>query len=137
MLLKNRHNLVEAGVTEGEWREEWEAKRYNTAFTFAGESGKPGGNETLRINPLGQIELRLPNSLTNSKLGDGKGRYIFENPVSFTYLQQEWQRVHESKESIQYQIIHDPVKGRWYLEATFKPSPVKLLRNQKGINRHW
>jgi hypothetical protein len=48
-LLKTRHNLDAARLTESEWRRRWEAGR---RFLRAdGESGKRFGNETIRVTP--------------------------------------------------------------------------------------
>lgn len=48
-LLHKRNNLVGAGLTEAQWRMEWESARlFLTAY---GEAGKPWGNETIRWNP--------------------------------------------------------------------------------------
>lgn len=117
-LLAKRHHLLEAEISEEQWRDLWESKRRNIAFAFAGEAWKLGGNETLRITENGQLELRLPNSLAG--LGDDRSRYTFFGSLRFTHHQDQWRRAHEGKEAIQYQVIYEPGKGRWYLEATFK-----------------
>ncbi|GAA3478262.1 hypothetical protein GCM10018966_027920 [Streptomyces yanii] len=57
-LLNTRHHLAEARLTEGQWRERWEAERW---FIGAdGESGKRFGNETIRVTPDGEVSIRLP-----------------------------------------------------------------------------
>ena len=58
-LLRKRNNLAGAGLTEAQWREEWEAHRL--FLTADGEAAKLWGNETIRVNPdEGWLELKLP-----------------------------------------------------------------------------
>jgi hypothetical protein len=58
-LLRKRNNLAAAGLTEGQWRHEWESARL--FLTADGEAGKRWGNETIRVNPdEGWLELKLP-----------------------------------------------------------------------------
>jgi hypothetical protein len=49
-LLRNRHNLEAAQLTETEWRARWEAGR--RFLSVDGESGKRYGNETIRVTPM-------------------------------------------------------------------------------------
>ena len=48
-LLRKRGNLAAAGLTEEQWRAQWEAARL--FLTADGEKGKPWGNETIRWQP--------------------------------------------------------------------------------------
>ena len=48
-LLRKRANLAAAGLTETEWRAEWEAARL--FLTADGEADKTWGNETIRWHP--------------------------------------------------------------------------------------
>src|SRR5882757_6186704 len=48
-LANTRHNLAAAQLTESQWREHWKAERWFIAAD--GESGKPLGNETIRVPP--------------------------------------------------------------------------------------
>jgi hypothetical protein len=48
-LLRKRQNLAAAGLTEAQWRQQWEAARL--FLTADGEAGKAWGNETIRFNP--------------------------------------------------------------------------------------
>ena len=58
-LLRLRANLAAAGVTEEQWRAEWEAARW--FLTADGEKDKPWGNETVRWHPDQRwLEVRLP-----------------------------------------------------------------------------
>ena len=48
-LLRKRGNLAAAGLTQAQWRAEWEAARL--FLTADGEKDKAWGNETIRWNP--------------------------------------------------------------------------------------
>jgi hypothetical protein len=54
-LLRNRHNLDAAQLTETEWRARWEATR--RSLSADGESGKRYGNETIRVTPEGEVSI--------------------------------------------------------------------------------
>ena len=58
-LLRKRGNLAAAGLTEAQWRREWESARL--FLTADGEKDKAWGNETIRWNPdEGWLEIKLP-----------------------------------------------------------------------------
>jgi len=58
-LLRKRGNLAAAGLTEQEWRVQWESARL--FLTADGEKDKAWGNETIRWHPdLGWLEIKLP-----------------------------------------------------------------------------
>ncbi|MGW2142243.1 IS200/IS605 family accessory protein TnpB-related protein, partial [Streptomyces sp. NPDC001773] len=57
-LLNTRHHLTQAGLTEEQWRQRWEAERWFLAAD--GESGKRFGNETIRVTPDGEVSIKLP-----------------------------------------------------------------------------
>ena len=57
-LLRKRASLAAAGLTEGQWRAQWEAARL--FLTADGEKDKAWGNETIRFNPdEGWLEVKL------------------------------------------------------------------------------
>ena len=60
-LWRNRNHLDEAGMTEQQWRARWDAARM--FLTADGESGKPGGNETLRVDEAGRLRIKVPAAL--------------------------------------------------------------------------
>ncbi len=63
-LLRKRGNLAAAGLTQAQWRVEWEAARL--FLTADGEKDKAWGNETIRWNPgEGWLEIRLPAPLAD------------------------------------------------------------------------
>jgi hypothetical protein len=63
-LLRKRNNLAAAGLTEAQWRREWEAARL--FLTADGEKDKAWGNETIRWHPdEGWLEIKLPAPLAH------------------------------------------------------------------------
>ena len=116
-LARIRHNLEAAGLTEEQWRERWEAGRL--FLTADGEKGKPLGNETIRWHPgEGRLEVRLPAPL-EPLANRPHGRYRLSCPVEFSYRGDEAAAQAESG-AIRYDISYDPVKNRWYLDASWK-----------------
>jgi hypothetical protein len=61
-LWRVRTHLDETDMTEEQWREQWDAARM--FFTADGESGKPGGNETIQADGLGRLGIKVPAALT-------------------------------------------------------------------------
>ncbi|WP_333492450.1 hypothetical protein [Streptomyces camelliae] len=57
-LLKTRHHLQAAHLTEERWRVRWQAERRFLAAD--GESGKRYGNETIRVTSDGEVSIKLP-----------------------------------------------------------------------------
>lgn len=60
-LWRNRHHLDQVGMTEPEWRDRWDTVRL--FLTADGESGKAGGNETIRVDEAGQLRIKVPAAL--------------------------------------------------------------------------
>jgi IS605 OrfB family transposase len=118
-LLRKRGNLAAAGLTEQQWRAEWEAARM---FLIAdGEKDKAWGNETIRWNPSeGWLEVKLPAPL--SHLADHPhGRYRLSCPVEFTYRGDEV-AAQAATGAVRYDITCDPASRRWYIDASWKAS---------------
>ncbi len=131
-LLHKRNNLVGAGLTEAQWRMEWESARL--FLTADGEAGKPWGNETIRWNPEeGWLELKLPASLAHLA-NQSHSRYRLSCTVGFSYRSDEVAAQAVSG-AIRYDISHDPTRGRWYIDASWKtvPLPVPSLEE---LRRH-
>jgi hypothetical protein len=62
-LLRKRGHLAQTGLTEAQWRREWESSRL--FLTADGEKDKPWGNEMIRWNPdEGWLEIKLPAPLS-------------------------------------------------------------------------
>ncbi|MFD7280700.1 IS200/IS605 family accessory protein TnpB-related protein [Streptomyces sp. NPDC059862] len=123
-LLGTRHNLADAGLSEDEWRQRWEAERW--FFAADGESGKRFGNETIRVSPGGEISIRLPAplaGLANSR----HGRYVLTAKVRFWHRGQEWADRVEANRAVAYRIHHDVQRGRWYLTASWQIPPSKTI----------
>jgi IS605 OrfB family transposase len=129
-LLRKRHHLTEAGVTETEWREQWEAARW---FIQAdGETGKRFGNETIRITPSGEVSIRLPAPLAHLANAP-HGRYVLTGKVAFQHRGEEWADRVEANRAVAYRIHRNPERGRWYVDAAWQrrqaPTvPLEALR---------
>jgi hypothetical protein len=80
-LARNRHHLAATRLTEPQWRNRWEAGRW--FLSADGESGKRLGNETIRVNPDGQVSLKLPAPLAHLA-NAGHGRYTLTSVVVST-----------------------------------------------------
>src|SRR3984957_17832224 len=123
-LLRKRNNLADAGLTEAQWREEWEASRL--FLTADGEAAKPWGNETIRVNPEeGWAELKLPAPLTGLA-NRPSGRYRLACAVEFSYRGDEV-AAQASTGAVRCDISTDPKPGRWHIEASWKKSPAPAV----------
>ncbi|MFF3356770.1 IS200/IS605 family accessory protein TnpB-related protein [Streptomyces sp. NPDC002917] len=123
-LLKNRHNLHAAQLTEREWRQRWEAERWFLAAD--GESGKRFGNETIRVTPDGEVSIKLPAPLAH--LANCKhGRYVFTSKVAFAHRGDEWHDRTEANRAVAYRIHLDVERGRWYLTASWSRPAVQTM----------
>jgi hypothetical protein len=135
-LLRKRQNLAAAGLTEDQWRAEWEAGRL--FLTADGEAAKAWGNETIRFHPdEGHLEVKLPAPLAH--LGNRPhGRYRLSCPVAFSYRGDEV-AAQAATGAIRYDITLDPASGRWYLDASWTvprrpPPPLGELRRHPVIS---
>ncbi|WSA74204.1 transposase [Streptomyces sp. NBC_01799] len=123
-LLKNRHNLHAAQLTEREWRQRWEAERWFLAAD--GESGKRFGNETIRVTPDGEVSIKLPAPLAH--LASSKhGRYVLTSKVAFAHRGDEWHDRTEANRAVAYRIHLDVERGRWYLTASWTRPAVQTI----------
>ena len=119
-LLRKRGNLAAAGLTEAQWRAEWEAARL--FLTADGEKDKAWGNETIRWHPgEGWLEIRLPAPLAHLA-NRPHGRYRLSCPLGFSYRGGEV-AAQAATGAVRYDISCDPVRGRWYLDASWKAAP--------------
>lgn len=123
-LLKNRHNLDAAQLTETEWREQWEAERWFLAAD--GESGKRFGNETIRVTPDGEVSIKLPAPLADLANAP-RGRYVLASKVAFKHRGQEWADRISANRAVAYRIHLDVGRGRWYLTASWQRPVVKTI----------
>jgi IS605 OrfB family transposase len=99
-------------------------------LTADGESGKPGGNETIRVDETGHLRVKVPGVLVG-RLGS---HVVIEAPVRFTHRGREWSDRVAGRRAVRYDISYDPAKDRWYLDAswthdvTVSPPPIEALR---------
>jgi hypothetical protein len=120
-LLRKRSNLAAAGLTAATWRAQWKAARL--FLTADGEKDKAWGNETIRWNPdEGWLEIRLPAPLAHLA-NRPYSRYRLSAPVGFSYRGGEVAAQAVSG-AVRYDISCDPVRGRWYLDASWKAALV-------------
>jgi hypothetical protein len=131
-LLRKRGNLADAGLSEEQWRAQWESARL--FLTADGEKDKTWGNETIRWNPdQGWLEIRLPAPL--ARLANRPhGRYRLSVPVRFGYRGGDV-AAQAATGAIRYDICYDPARDRWYLDASWKTpaaEPVTLAQARQG-----
>ncbi|NNH73637.1 hypothetical protein HLB23_27935 [Nocardia uniformis] len=127
-LWHTRNHLAAADLTEDRWRQQWDAARM--FLTADGETGKAGGNETLRVTSgTGQVRIKVP-----AALAQRFGTHItIAAPVDFRHRHEEWRdRVHTNR-AVRYDISYDPTRRRWYLDASWSiapaaPVPLSTLR---------
>lgn len=77
-IFRTRQHLEDAGLTEQQWRQQWDAERL--FISADGEADKAWGNETIRVDPdAGWLELKLPAPL--AQMADRPhGRYRLSCP---------------------------------------------------------
>jgi hypothetical protein len=120
-LLRRRGSLARAGLTEAQWRERWESARL--FLTADGAAAKAWGNETIRWHPdAGWLEIKLPAPLAHLA-NRPHGRYRLSAPVAFSYRGDEV-AAQAAGGAIRYDISHDPGRGRWYIDASWKAAPA-------------
>lgn len=127
-----RHHLGQAGLSEQAWRERWRAARMFLAAD--GESGKRLGNETIRITATGQLSIKLPAAL--ARLANAPhGRYVLDAIVAFHHRSEEWRDRITDNRAVAYRIHHDPVRGRWYVTASWQRPPAPVLSMEAALAR--
>ncbi|BCJ76551.1 transposase [Catellatospora sp. IY07-71] len=119
-----RHHLEQAGLTEQQWRQRWQAERW--FLSADGESGKPHGNETIRVTPDGEVTIKLPAPLAHLA-NTGHGRYNLPGRVVFAHRGERWRDRVEADLAVAYRIHHDPGRRRWYLTASWQQPAVRVV----------
>jgi IS605 OrfB family transposase len=120
-LLRVRNNLAAAGLTEDQWRRRWESARL--FLTADGEKDKAWGNETIRWHPdEGWLEIKLPAPLVHLA-NRPHDRYRLSAPVGFSYRGDEV-AAQAASGPVRYDISHDPARGRWYIDASWRAAAV-------------
>jgi hypothetical protein len=129
-LLKARHNLADARLTETQWRQRWQAGRL--FLTADGETGAPYGNYTITVDPeTGTVQVVLPEPLRHLANAP-RGRYQLGCTVRFSHRRQEWLDRITAHRAVRYDITYDPVRDRWYLDASWSadkavlPAPAQI-----------
>ena len=120
-LLRIRNNLAAAGLTQDQWRQQWDSARL--FLTADGEAAKAWGNETIRWHlDQGWLELKLPARLAHLA-NRPHGRYRLSAPVGFSYRGDEV-AAQAASGAVRYDISHNPIRGRWYIDASWKSAPA-------------
>lgn len=129
-LAKTRHNLADAQLTAEDWRKRWDAARL--FLTADGESGAPHGNYTITVDPADDsVTIVLPEPLRHLSNAP-RGRYRLACTVTFHHRRQEWLDRVAANRAVRYDIVYEPVRGRWYLDAswsaakTVPPTPQEI-----------
>ncbi|OAH10919.1 hypothetical protein STSP_57610 [Streptomyces jeddahensis] len=123
-LLRTRHHLEAAHLTEAQWRLRWQAERW---FLQAdGESGKRYGNETIRITPDGEVSIKLPAPLAGLANAP-HGRYVLACRVGFRHRGEQWADRIAANRAVAYRIHFDARRARWYLTASWQLPPVQTV----------
>ncbi|MDT5255730.1 MAG: hypothetical protein QOD10_810, partial [Mycobacterium sp.] len=116
-LWRTRTHLDAAGMADHQWRQRWGARRL--FVTADGESGKAGGNETIRVGDDGRLRIKTPAALV-SRLG---ARVVIDAPIRFSHRGDEWADRVATRQSVRYDLCYDAARGRWYLDASWKTTP--------------
>ncbi|PZG78978.1 transposase, partial [Streptomyces sp. NTH33] len=123
-LLRTRHHLQAAGLTEEQWRLRWRAERW---FLQAdGESGKRYGNETIRISPEGKVSIKLPAPLAGLANAP-HGRYVLACRARFRHRGAQWADRVAANRAVAYRLHYDTGRGRWYVTASWQIPPVRTV----------
>jgi hypothetical protein len=127
-LAKARHCLDDAKLTQGQWRQRWQAERW---FLIAdGDAEYPLGNGTIVVHPdAGWLELKLPTPLTHLA-NVPHGRYRLSCPVRFSHRREEW-AAQVASGAVRYDVDFRQDRRRWYLAASWtRPTPPAVTVQQ-------
>jgi hypothetical protein len=116
-LWRTRNHLDATEMTEPQWRDRWQAARM--FLTADGESGKAGGNETIRVDADGRLRIKTPAAL----VGRFGSHVVIGEPIGFSHRGGEWNARVSARRAVRYDITFDPARGRWYLDASWKTTP--------------
>jgi hypothetical protein len=123
-LAKARHHLADARLTEAEWRQRWDATRL--FLTADGESGAPYGNYTITVDPAdSSVSIVLPEPL-RYLANAPRGRYRLACTVTFNHRRDQWLDRAKAHQAVRYDIVADPMRGRWYLDASWSTTKTVL-----------
>jgi hypothetical protein len=120
-LWRNRNHLDATDMTEQQWRNRWDAAWL--FLTADGESGKAGGNETIRVDDAGRLRIKTPAALVE-QFGS---HVVIDAPVRFSHRGDEWADRVATRRAVRYDVSFDPARDRWYLDASWKTRPDPAL----------
>ena len=122
-LWRNRNHLDATDMDEQRWRDRWDGARM--FLSADGESGKHGGNETIRVDGHGQLRVQVPSAF----VGELGSHLPIGAPLRFSHRGGEWWARVAARRAVRYDLSYDPGRGRWYLDASWKtwPEPVPAL----------
>jgi hypothetical protein len=122
-LLRSRHHLAVADLTEQQWRARWQAERL--FLTADGDAEYPLGNGTIMVHPEeGWLEVKLPGRLGHLA-NRPHGYYRLSCPVRFSYRADEWAAQAVSG-AVRYDLGYDPDRDRWYAAASWTAREVAV-----------
>ncbi len=119
-LWRTRNHLEAADLTEQQWRDRWDTRRMH--LTADGESGKSGGNETIRVDGGARLQIKVPAAL----VGQLGSHVVIGEPIRFNHRSDEWSSRVGARRAVRYDINYDPTRCRWYLDASWKTSPESV-----------
>jgi IS605 OrfB family transposase len=128
-LWRNRNHLEATGMTEQQWRDRWDAARL--FLTADGESGKAGGNETIRVDEAGRLRVKTPAAL----VGQFGSHVVIGAPIRFNHRGDEWEARVSTWRAVRYDISFDPARGRWYIDASWKAT-AEPAPELDGLRQH-
>jgi hypothetical protein len=108
-LWRNRNHLEAAEMSEQRWRDRWDASRL--FLTADGESGKVGGNETIRVDTDGRLCIKTPTALV-AQLGP---HVVIDAPICFAHRGDEWAERVAARRAGRHHNCYEPPRGRGYL----------------------
>jgi hypothetical protein len=123
-----RNHLDQAGLSTQQWRQSWDATRM--FLTADGESGKPGGNETIRVDGAARLRIKTPAALV-----DQLGTHVaLAASVRFAHRGDEWAARVAARRAVRYDLNYDSKRNRWYLDAswTLTPDPAPGLNELRA-----
>lgn len=115
-LALTRHHLEDAGLTESQWRQKWDAARWR--ITANGSPDEPFGNLTITVTPVGQVSIRLPKPLEHLANAP-RGRYVLTGAAVFTHRGEQWAQRITGGHSISYTLTRRPGRGGVYLTGSW------------------
>ena len=116
-LWRNRNHLDATDMDEQRWRDRWDGARM--FLSADGESGKHGGNETIRVDGHGQLRVQVPSAF----VGELGSHLPIGAPLRFSHRGGEWWARVAARQAVRYDLSYDPGRGRWYLDGPGKPGP--------------